>query len=408
MPNKKIAKALSPARRLALRALLAMQARNEKLQAALNTALSAAPADTSREDKALCTNLVYGCIRLEIRLDWILDQYFSRPESVPLAMRRVMRMAVYELLYLSHIPVYASISSYVGAVRAGYGPAMAGLANAVLRKIAGSGAGSRAWFEQRLSDERAFGKVWYSLPEWMFDHFTGCYPPESALACMEAGLKFPPVGVRANPLAAAYPQVCEELARADGLLAQANNAFAYASGQGPELGMMLARGEVSRQSYAAQAAMQAVFSSIKGSLASALKSGPIWDVCAGQGGKTCWMLEQGLPVAAASDTSLLRLKHLRLELDRLHLPRPVIFAADAAHPLPLREKPGVILIDAPCSGLGTLARRPDIKLYRHQHDLAQLARLQQTILAAQYSSLPQGGLLIYLTCTLNPAENEQA
>jgi NusB family. len=96
--NRKITKALTPARQLALRTLLSMQARNEKIQAALNITLAAVTASTDKKDKALCTQLVYGCVRLKIRLDWILDKYLDKPEALPSSARRVMRMAAYELL----------------------------------------------------------------------------------------------------------------------------------------------------------------------------------------------------------------------------------------------------------------------------------------------------------------------
>ena len=144
--NRKITKALTPARQLALRTLLSMQARNEKIQAALNITLASAAASTDKKDKALCTQLVYDCVRLKIRLDWILDKYLAKPEALPSPARRVMRMAAYELLYLSHIPQYATISSYVAAIKSGYGQSLAGVANAVLRKVS-SGSHDEAWFK---------------------------------------------------------------------------------------------------------------------------------------------------------------------------------------------------------------------------------------------------------------------
>ena len=281
------------------------------------------------------------------------------------------------------------------------------MANAVLRRISQIPACDKAWCERRTGNRRELEEVWYSMPGWLLAHFRANYPAERAALYLDASLAYPPLGIRANPLAEAYPQICDVLGRVDGIVERAGNAFAYAAGQGPDLGVMLAAGEISRQSYAAQTAMRAIFTGAERAISQALQLGPIWDVCAGQGGKTCWMLEQGLPVSVASDTNLTRLKHLLHEVKRLKLPRPTVFAADATSPLPVKETPGIILIDAPCSGLGTLSRRPDIKLYRRPDDLPKLAALQQTILATQYSSLPAGGLLIYLTCTLNPEENEQ-
>lgn len=405
--NRKIAKALTPARQLALRTLLSMQARNEKIQAALNITLASAAASTDKKDKALCTQLVYGCVRLKIRLDWILDKYLAKPEALPSPARRVMRMAAYELLYLSHIPQYATISSYVAAIKSGYGQSLAGVANAVLRKVS-SGPHDEAWFKSEIPDPIKFLEAWHSQPEWIVDHFMRNYPEADMKKYLEAGTQVPPLGIRANRLSGDFNAVCEELAKHDGLIEKNEEAFAFAPGKNPEeMGALLAEGKISRQSYPAQKIMQAIFSGLKTEISSALKSGPIWDVCAGQGGKTCWMLEHGLPVSLASDTSTLRLEHLHHELARLKLPAPAVITADAALPLPVKEQPGIILIDAPCSGLGTLSRRPDIKLYRKPEELPRLAELQEQILFTQFEALPGGGLLIYLTCTLNPDENQK-
>ena len=445
-PNKKISKNLSPARQLALRTMLSMQARREKAQAALNLTLGAAPQSTLPEDKALATELVYGCIRLEIRLDWILDQEFNKPEGVPLAMRRVMRMAVYELAYLTHIPSYATLNSYVNAIKAGYGSKLAGLANAVLRKISQVPQYDEAWFKQKLvasacqsspaslkasnlpnsTDlanpslgvnidsaelDQEFMRIWYSLPLWLLNHFISSYPPDLVEQYLAASIEAPPLGLRLNRLNENFSSLSQTLLEEPGLIQQhdkMNEAVVFHSGFMPQnFGRMLAEGQMTRQSYAAQQAMQQVFAGLPTEIEAALALGPIWDVCAGQGGKTCWMLEQGLPVAASCDTSLSRLHGLAREIKRLQLPAPAILAADASKALPLKGQPGIILADAPCSGLGTLARRPDIKMYRTPSDLPALATLQQKITTSCFSCLPIGGLLIYLTCTLNPAENQE-
>ena len=494
-PNKKISKSLTPARQLALRTLLSMQARGEKLQASLNETLGTAPKTVLPEDKALATELVYGCIRLKIRLDWILDQQFNKPDAVPLAMRRVMRMAVYELAYLSHIPSYATLNSYVDAIKAGYGPKLAGLANAVLRKISQVPLHDENWFKQQLSGAAAtaspnahtaassansgdsppngnnfkeFMRIWYSLPAWLLNHFLTNYPADVAEQYLAASIATPPLGLRLNKRDEHFLNLSQTLPQEAGFILQQDNALAFHSGFMPKnFGKMLAQGQMTRQSFAAQEIIQQVFSCLANEVKSALELGPIWDVCAGQGGKTCWMLENGLPVAASVDTSLQRLHGLAREAKRLHLTLKTdeidetaetnetghagqagenlkarealanegideigqvkkqeegagvstcsaltialaIVAADASKPLPLKgHQPGIILVDAPCSGLGTLSRRPDIKIYREPSDLPALAALQKKIITTSFVRLPSGGLLIYLTCTLNPAENQE-
>ena len=132
---------------------------------------------------------------------------------------------------------------------------------------------------------------------------------------------------------------------------------------------------------------------------------PIWDCCAGRGGKTTALLEQGHRGIWASDVSLRRLRGLRGELGRLRLPAVPVFRADATNP-PLGEKPRTILIDAPCTGLGVLSRRPDAKWKRGPRDVVDLAAVQRRILEACAALLPSGGRLVYLTCTATRAEND--
>ena len=126
-------------------------------------------------------------------------------------------------------------------------------------------------------------------------------------------------------------------------------------------------------------------------------------------------MEQGIPVALASDPSS-RLQALEEEYARLtpKSPLPVlatapaqeVFRDNAPAGLPQDVRFGTILVDAPCSGLGTLARRPEIRLRRTEEDVVRLLRTQREILDAVAKRLRPGGLLIYMTCTLNPAENQ--
>ena len=131
----------------------------------------------------------------------------------------------------------------------------------------------------------------------------------------------------------------------------------------------------------------------------------MWDACAGRGGKTLALVELGVPVLAASDTYQPRLRGMRDDAKRLVLKTPPLFCASAAEPA-LRGTPRTILLDVPCSGLGTLARHPDLRTLRTPRQVAGLVDLQRRILDAVWSYLPSGGHLAYITCTMNPAENE--
>lgn len=170
---------------------------------------------------------------------------------------------------------------------------------------------------------------------------------------------------------------------------------------------LLAEGKASRQSVASYEALEA-FGPASWEL-------PIWDCCAGRGGKTMTLLEQGIAVELASDPSEQRLNALPQEYARLGLTHPpcpetlALSVEEVVARLAGREPHrsfGTILIDAPCSGLGTLSRRPEIRFRRSPEDLNALAGLQKRILNQVWPYVKPGGSLVYLTCTLNPPENE--
>ncbi len=201
-----------------------------------------------------------------------------------------------------------------------------------------------------------------------------------------------------------------------GIASLGDYGFAFAPGALPEqlLGQSMsywqAQGLLSFQSAGSQWLMQELGLAQWASEANAL----IWDACAGVGGKALWLAEQGARIALASDTSSKRLYRLRKDCLRLGLAQITAVQADAAQ-APLKSqnshsKSMRILLDAPCSGLGILARRPDMRLAgrRSAKDLVDTyPEIQRRLLSACLALLLPGGELAYLTCTLNPLENEQ-
>lgn len=144
--------------------------------------------------------------------------------------------------------------------------------------------------------------------------------------------------------------------------------------------------------------------------------GPVWDCCCGRGGKTLALLEQGVQVALASDISSPRLRGLGEELDRLglrgacHVERfsaTEDITASKFYTATGVKAFGTILVDAPCSGFGTLARHPEIRFRRTLEDVTKLAALQRAMLENAFRWLEEGGNVIYITCTLMPEENEE-
>lgn len=380
-------------------------------QAALDEAL--ASPGLVPTDKGLCTELVYGVLRWYLRLDWFAGRFLARPDKLPEEMRLCLLCALYEMALL-RIPHHAAVNWAVSHVRNRFGKGLAGVANGALRSMQ---RGLKDFSDPNIlahdcaNPEGALARE-YAVPVWIVRLWREHYGHEEALDLLRAGREAPPSGLRLNRSWPGWEAGREELL-ATGALAVGRAGLAFPGPLHWRARELAQQGKASRQSAASYEALEF--------FAPSCWPQPIWDCCAGRGGKTLALLEQGIPVALASDSSGRRLQGLAGEYDRLGLavsggpPCPVTLplSADQASsdhpdlwPEGLPASFGSILLDAPCSGLGTLARRPEIRLRRTPEDLDRLVALQRRILDAVWQRLQPGGFLIYLTCTLNPAENE--
>lgn len=352
-------------------------------------------------DAALATELAYGFIRLKGRTDFVLGAFLKDPAKLPFEVKTVFGLAAFELTHLDKSPAHAVVNWAVGAVKARFGEGLARLANAVLRRVAGLESRPRDESFYRKGDVREEDVLarFYSCPRWIVEALRRDHGLTRCRELLAVSVEQPPLGLRFNAGMPEALAVYEEIAS----LHVHRGRFptmALERGERPEgIAGLESRGLVSRQSAASQLILAA--------LEPGTWPGPILDACAGRGGKACLLLEAGLPLLAACDVSRHRLRQLGRELTRLGLPQiPKIFV-DASGPQPWRKPPGTILIDAPCTGLGVLSRRPDSKWKRSRADAAELVRLQAAILARAFDTLAPGGHLAYVTCTLLAAENEQ-
>jgi len=361
-------------------------------QAALDEVLSSAALMPT--DKRLCTEITYGVLRWHLRLKEFSERFLPRPDKLPEEMRLTLNAALYEMAFL-RVPHHGPVGWAVTHVANRFGKGLGDVANGALRAM------QRGLKDFHSPDVPLTTR--YAMPEWLTDMWMALYGETATLALLEASQSVPPSGLRLNRARTGWID-----ARAGLLAEHANSAQPVGSSalafDGPlpwQAKELIKEGRASRQSAASYEALE--------SLNPALWPQPLWDCCAGRGGKTLALLEQGIPVALASDPAAHRLDGLVKDYDRLGMadlngpPCPPILAVT---PENVTENFGTILVDAPCSGLGTLARRPEIRLRRTPEDLDTLAATQRRILEVAWPRLRSGGRLIYLTCTLNPAENE--
>ena len=342
-------------------------------------------------DRGLLRELCYGSLRWQPLLRALLEPLLQKPlKERDGDIRQLLIVGAYQLLYL-RIPPHAAISSAVDAARALDKKWAAGLINAILRTLQRD---ERRLFEQLPAHAAD------AHPAWLWKMIRGAWP-EQAEQIFAANNTHPPFCLRVNRAVSTQAEYLERL-RGGGFEADAcrfaPEGVRLASPCDVNLLPGFADGAASVQDEAAQLAAH---------LLDVRPGQRVLDACCAPGGKTAHLLElQPAADLTAIDVSAERLQRVAANLQRLRLKARLI-AGDGREPVGWWDgRPfDRILLDAPCSGTGVIRRHPDIKLLRTAADIEQLAELQQQLLAALWPLLAPGGLLLYATCSIMPAEN---
>ena len=382
--GRRVAERVSPERTLAASILAEVESGRR-----LDVAWEASGA-SAQPGRAWIRNLVYGTVRLRGRIDHIMSRAAGRdPRELDPEVRGILRLGVYQILEMDTVPDYAAVSESVEQVKGTRRRAAAGLVNAVLRKVVRSGPGEGSFPDPEV-DLEGYLATWGSHPGWMVRRWIRSFGPEAARALVEAnnlepGIYLRPVGVDPGDAARAL--------EAAGLAAAVSRCGCS---------IRLRRGT---DPGAALAAVPGVIQDPAASLVVEYASPPpgswIADLCAAPGGKALALSDRvgGVVAADLSPRRVARLVEARRRLGARVWP----VVADARFP-PLREVP-TVLVDAPCSGTGTLRRHPDGRWRVSEADIQLLAGVQRSILDGAASVVPRGGLLVYATCALEPEEN---
>ena len=267
-----------PAREAALR-ILERTGISAPVQSLLDTKLTGGL--FSRQEAALTTELVYGYLRSEIRISWLLSQFMKAPEKLPASMKLMIGIAAYELLYLDRIPAHASVSAAVDAVRARFGQGLSRVANGVLRSLIrlseSEDLKAFAFYESRIKDPMERLSVFHSVPRWMLELWTKGYGPEKAETFARAVSVVPSPCVRVNAARDEWEALRDFLCKEGE--AVGISGVRFAPGTQPEyMRDYLRQGRLSIQGAGSQLALEA--------LDAPRWEGPVWDACAGRGGKT--------------------------------------------------------------------------------------------------------------------------
>ncbi|MDR0532218.1 MAG: 16S rRNA (cytosine(967)-C(5))-methyltransferase RsmB [Oscillospiraceae bacterium] len=346
---------------------------------------------TPPADAAFCTALVCGVIERRRTLDYQLEGLLAKPvEQLPRQTLAALRMGLYQLFYMDRVPDHAAIHESVELVKRRGAGHTAGLVNAVLRRAQGrglqlpEGESSRAW------------GVRYACPEWLCALWRESYGEETARDLLEHSFGPAEMTLRTNTLRL----TAEELrARLGG----------YAHPELPESCVLppgcsppkFGEGLFHAQDGAAQLCCKAL---------GARPEETVLDLCAAPGGKsfTCAEMMGDRGKMIALDLYPQRLKLIEEGALRLGIGCIEARQGDATDPRTLSDIGEVdrVLCDVPCSGLGILRKKPDIR-EKMRSELDKLPKIQYAILDGGARHVRPGGFLVYATCTLNPAENEQ-
>jgi 16S rRNA (cytosine967-C5)-methyltransferase len=344
-------------------------------------------------DRRLVSEIVYGVLRNRARLDRAIAAHADLKRTPPRVVT-ALRIAAYQLLFLDRVPGYAAVDDAVHAARAAGGAKLAGFCNAVLRKL------STTREPPLPSDPRQRIELEHSLPPWIADELVAA--AGDRLEELAQALSQPaPIIARANALRTTREAVIAEL-EAAGVTATPVAAAAMAirlDGLGdPARSASFQAGSWTVQDTGAQ---------LVGLTAAPRAGQRILDACAGVGGKSTHLAElsgDATPIDAA-DQSATKLELAAQTARRLgitSLRRQVCDLLDPA--APLAPAYDLIVLDAPCSGLGVLRRHPDAKWRLKREDVPRLAGLQRQLLDAVVARLAPGGALVYSVCTFTRAE----
>jgi len=360
-------------------------------------------------DRGLVTELVYGTLQRLRGLDILLQSLVERPlEDLDVRVLTILRMTAYQLGYLDKVPAYAALNEAVEIAKRVL-PKAAGFVNGVLRSfqrdITDVGKAIEALIESNSTIEKL--AILYSFPTWLITIWEREFGIDRTERIMQA-LNLPAgLSIRVNLLRTTVDSVLEDIVETFGNIAGVSDVASlgikFHQGINVESWIRYQTGDVSIQDTGAM---------LVAPLLQLLPGQRVLDLCAAPGSKTSHIAElmQDTGHVDAVDIHEHKLKLLRQGMQRLGITCVQGRCLDGRllleDPL-MNQVYDAILVDAPCSGFGVLRHRPDIRYRRKSEDVESLAKLQRDLLRNAVYALKPGGVIVYATCTLLRAENEQ-
>jgi len=388
---------ISPARVAAFDALRAVAAAKSDLPAAL---AAVRPALLDERDRALATDLVTGTLRWQNQLDFLIAHYARRPiGKLDFDVLQILRLAAYQLLHLDRVPAAAAVNDAVAMTRRAKKSSATGLVNAVLRAL------SRSRSDLPLpsaANPVDYLEVSLSHPRWLANRWYERFGLAGAETWESFNNSPAPLTIRVNRLKTDAPALAEALG--------AHGVTLTACRFAPD-GFVVTSGNPLRTPLAGSGLffVQDEASQLVALLGSPKAGESILDACASPGGKTTSMAALAHDEAriVAADVRDARMQLLRDTISSSGARNVRLVQADLEQRLPFGATFDLVFVDAPCSGLGTLRRDPDIRWRRQESDLPRFRAAQIAMLRHAAEAVKPGGRLVYSTCSSEPEENDQ-
>ena len=379
-------------RLLAIKMLNKTFTKNGYSNIVVDNALSSS--NLTSQQKKLCSILYYGVLERKITLDYIVCRYSKMPlDKLDTSVLNILRCGIYQILYLDSIPDSASVNESVNLAKKLRLSSASGFINAILRGFIRDGK-----TYPLPKDVLNSLSIQYSAPVWLVDRLLKEYDREVAISLLETSVQKAPVTFRVNST------VCSDTECLDALgtlkaekVEHLEHSYSLTSGDITST-EAFKQGMLHVQDLSSQLCCKAL---------SPKPTDIVLDICSAPGGKTFTLAEtmENKGTIYAFDLHQNRVNLIRNGAERLHLTNVIAQVGDGSKynsSLPMADK---ILCDVPCSGLGVIRRKPEIK-YKNPKDFENLPNVQYKILENASKYLKVGGELVYSTCTLSRAEND--
>lgn len=354
-----------------------------------------------KQDRAFISRIAVGTMEQMILIDYIIDQFSkTRVSRMKPVISNILRMSVYQMRFMDHVPHSAICNEAVKLAQKKGFANLKGFVNGVLRNISRNL--EHIEYPDEELDEILYLSVMYSVPEWLVKLWLKSYPYMTVKVILENFLEEKETAVRCN-LQSCTPQELKEVLEKEGVKVRQDIYLDYAFHiKGYNYLYALESFQKGRFQ------VQDVSSMLTAEIASPKEGDFIIDVCAAPGGKSLHLAEKlkGTGFVEARDLTEYKISLIQENIVRAKCKNIRAVVADA---LKLKEdsveKADIVMADLPCSGLGVIGKKVDIKYRMTQETLQELAALQREILSIVWRYVKKGGVLIYSTCTVNEEEN---